>query len=60
MFLVGLREDRRGRGVTVLSRDKQKCRLGWEDVVNAGRWVANIFACLYPVYAKYFYLNNFM
>jgi len=39
-FIV--REDRRGRGVTVLSRDKTEVSRGWEKVVNAGRWVTNV------------------
>ena len=40
MSNVLVREVRRGRGETVLSRDKTEVR--WEEVVNAGRWVTNV------------------
>ena len=40
MSNVLVREVRRGRGETVLSRDKTE--VGWEEVVNAGRWVTNV------------------
>jgi len=50
MFLV--RKVRRGRGLTVLSWDKTEVSRGGarEEVVNAGRWVANIIAiCKAPL-----------
>ena len=42
MFFV--REVKRGRGVADQSRDKTEVShaWGWEEVVNAGRWLANV------------------